>query len=66
MAPSDVADAQLRASEAAILQQEVAGIDVITGGEMHRRQTRQRRQLQWAAVVDSGVETSKAGGIFLA
>jgi 5-methyltetrahydropteroyltriglutamate--homocysteine methyltransferase len=33
----DLADAQLRATQAAILEQEVAGIDVITGGEMHRR-----------------------------
>jgi 5-methyltetrahydropteroyltriglutamate--homocysteine methyltransferase len=33
----DFADAQFRASEAAILEQEIAGIDVITGGEMHRR-----------------------------
>src|SRR6202045_331779 len=31
------ADAQLRAMQAAILEQESAGIDVITGGEMHRR-----------------------------
>jgi 5-methyltetrahydropteroyltriglutamate--homocysteine methyltransferase len=30
-------DAQFRASQAAILDQELAGIDVITGGEMHRR-----------------------------
>lgn len=30
-------DAQFRATQAAILDQEVAGIDVITGGEMHRR-----------------------------
>jgi 5-methyltetrahydropteroyltriglutamate--homocysteine methyltransferase len=37
LAPGDFADAQLRASQAAILEQEVAGIDVITGGEMHRR-----------------------------
>src|SRR6202163_358467 len=37
MAPGDLADAQLRASQAAILEQEIAGIDVITGGEMHRR-----------------------------
>ena len=35
--PGDVADAQLRATQAAILEQEIAGIDVITGGEMHRR-----------------------------
>lgn len=35
--PGDFADAQFRASQAAILEQEVAGIDVITGGEMHRR-----------------------------
>ena len=34
---ADFADAQLRATQAAILEQEVAGIDVITGGEMHRR-----------------------------
>ena len=33
----DFTDAQLRATQAAILEQEVAGIDVITGGEMHRR-----------------------------
>jgi 5-methyltetrahydropteroyltriglutamate--homocysteine methyltransferase len=32
-----MADAQYRASQAAILDQELAGIDVITGGEMHRR-----------------------------
>ncbi|HEX3710183.1 MAG TPA: hypothetical protein VHV56_09880 [Pseudolabrys sp.] len=30
-------DAQFRSTEAAILDQERAGIDVITGGEMHRR-----------------------------
>jgi 5-methyltetrahydropteroyltriglutamate--homocysteine methyltransferase len=34
---SALADAQFRASEAAILEQEIAGIDVVTGGEMHRR-----------------------------
>jgi 5-methyltetrahydropteroyltriglutamate--homocysteine methyltransferase len=33
----DLADAQLRATQAAILEQEIAGIDIITGGEMHRR-----------------------------
>ena len=32
-----MADAQFRAGEAAILDQEHAGIDIITGGEMHRR-----------------------------
>jgi len=37
LSPADFADAQLRATQAAILEQEVAGIDVITGGEMHRR-----------------------------
>jgi 5-methyltetrahydropteroyltriglutamate--homocysteine methyltransferase len=37
IAPGDFADAQLRATQAAILEQEAAGIDVITGGEMHRR-----------------------------
>src|ERR1700731_2739554 len=34
---ASLADAQYRASQAAILDQEIAGIDVITGGEMHRR-----------------------------
>jgi 5-methyltetrahydropteroyltriglutamate--homocysteine methyltransferase len=34
---SSMADAQYRASQAAILDQEIAGIDVVTGGEMHRR-----------------------------
>src|ERR1043166_1211033 len=37
----DLVDAQLRASQAAILEQEIAGIDVITGGEMHRRRHNQ-------------------------
>jgi 5-methyltetrahydropteroyltriglutamate--homocysteine methyltransferase len=31
------ADAQYRAGEAAVLEQELAGIDIVTGGEMHRR-----------------------------
>ena len=35
--PADLSDAQFRAMQAAILEQEIAGIDVITGGEMHRR-----------------------------
>jgi 5-methyltetrahydropteroyltriglutamate--homocysteine methyltransferase len=34
---ASMADAQFRASQAAILDQEIAGIDVVTGGEMHRR-----------------------------
>jgi 5-methyltetrahydropteroyltriglutamate--homocysteine methyltransferase len=37
LSEGDLIDAQLRASQAAILEQEIAGIDVITGGEMHRR-----------------------------
>jgi 5-methyltetrahydropteroyltriglutamate--homocysteine methyltransferase len=37
LAPGDFADAQLRATQAAVLEQEIAGIDLITGGEMHRR-----------------------------
>ena len=34
---ASMADAQQRATAAAVLDQELAGIDVITGGEMHRR-----------------------------
>lgn len=34
---TDMRDAQYRATQAAILDQEAAGIDIITGGEMHRR-----------------------------
>jgi 5-methyltetrahydropteroyltriglutamate--homocysteine methyltransferase len=37
LGPGDFADAQFRATQAAILEQEIAGIDIITGGEMHRR-----------------------------
>jgi 5-methyltetrahydropteroyltriglutamate--homocysteine methyltransferase len=37
LSKTDMADAQFRATQAAILDQEVAGIDIITGGEMHRR-----------------------------
>ena len=33
----DMRDAQWRASQAALLDQEVAGIDIVNGGEMHRR-----------------------------
>src|ERR1043166_9616123 len=35
--PEDMADAQYRGMQAAIIDQEIAGIDVITGGETHRR-----------------------------
>jgi 5-methyltetrahydropteroyltriglutamate--homocysteine methyltransferase len=34
---ADLTDAQFRTTQAAILEQEAAGIDVISGGEMHRR-----------------------------
>ncbi len=37
LSKADIADAQYRATQAAILDQEAAGIDIITGGEMHRR-----------------------------
>ena len=35
--PGDMSDAQFRTMQAAVLEQEAAGIDVITGGEAHRR-----------------------------
>jgi 5-methyltetrahydropteroyltriglutamate--homocysteine methyltransferase len=35
--PADMADAQFRTMQASILEQEIAGIDIITGGEAHRR-----------------------------
>ena len=34
---ASMADAQFRASQAAVLDQEIAGVDVLTGGEMLRR-----------------------------
>jgi hypothetical protein len=37
LAMASMADAQFRASQAAVLDQEIAGVDVLTGGEMHRR-----------------------------
>ncbi|HEX4114205.1 MAG TPA: hypothetical protein VH020_16850 [Stellaceae bacterium] len=37
LSAGDFADAQFRASQAAILEQEIAGIDIVTGGELHRR-----------------------------
>ncbi|MGH3090460.1 MAG: hypothetical protein ACRDSJ_24535 [Rubrobacteraceae bacterium] len=37
LSPEDMADAQFRASQAAIADQVAAGTDVINGGEMHRR-----------------------------
>lgn len=35
--PEDMEQAQFHATQAAIMDQQVAGIDIITGGEMHRR-----------------------------
>jgi 5-methyltetrahydropteroyltriglutamate--homocysteine methyltransferase len=35
--PADMVDAQFRTMQAAVLEQEAAGIDIITGGEAHRR-----------------------------
>ena len=37
MLPEDMADAQHRVMQAAVVEQEMAGIDMITGGETHRR-----------------------------
>jgi 5-methyltetrahydropteroyltriglutamate--homocysteine methyltransferase len=37
LAMASMTDAQYRCTEAAVLDQELAGIDVVTGGEMHRR-----------------------------
>jgi 5-methyltetrahydropteroyltriglutamate--homocysteine methyltransferase len=37
LSKNDFLDAQFRATQAAILDQEAAGIDIITSGEMHRR-----------------------------
>ncbi len=34
---ASITDAQYRATQGAILDQELAGIDIVTGGEMHRR-----------------------------
>jgi len=35
--PEDMEQAQFHATQAAIMDQQMAGIDIITGGEMHRR-----------------------------
>jgi 5-methyltetrahydropteroyltriglutamate--homocysteine methyltransferase len=37
LSQADMADAQFRCTQAAVKDQEVAGIDILTGGEMHRR-----------------------------
>jgi 5-methyltetrahydropteroyltriglutamate--homocysteine methyltransferase len=37
LADEDMLDAQWRASQAALADQEAAGIDIVNGGEMHRR-----------------------------
>jgi 5-methyltetrahydropteroyltriglutamate--homocysteine methyltransferase len=37
LAMASMADAQFRATQAAVLDQAIAGVDVVTGGEMHRR-----------------------------
>src|SRR3981189_1342922 len=54
LAPGDFTDAQLRATQAAILEQEIAGIDVITGGEMHRAtHNRHRAAICRGPILDS-------------
>ena len=35
--PADMADAQFWTMQASVLEQEIAGIDIVTGGEAHRR-----------------------------
>lgn len=37
LSAEDMADAQFRAGQAAILDQQAAGVDLVNGGEMHRR-----------------------------
>jgi 5-methyltetrahydropteroyltriglutamate--homocysteine methyltransferase len=37
LSPEDMADVQFRATQAAIADQEASGVDIIGGGEMHRR-----------------------------
>jgi len=37
LGPEDMETAQFHATQAAIMDQQVAGMDIITGGEMHRR-----------------------------
>jgi 5-methyltetrahydropteroyltriglutamate--homocysteine methyltransferase len=37
LSTADLRDAQYRAGQAALLDQEIAGIDIVTGGEMQRR-----------------------------
>ncbi len=37
LSAGDMADAQFRAGQAALLDADTAGIDVVGGGEMHRR-----------------------------
>ena len=37
LSPGDITDAQYRVGQSAIIEQECAGIDVISSGEMHRR-----------------------------
>ena len=47
---ADMADAQFRATQAALSDQEAAGIDVVTGGEMHRRTN--NRHAPFGAMLD--------------
>src|SRR5712671_2270376 len=53
--PEDMADAQHRVMQAAILEQETAGIDIITGGETHRR-THNRHSPPMPCLITSGKE----------
>ena len=55
-----MADAQYRASQAAVLDQELAGIDVVTGGEMHRR-THNRHSPPNAMLNISGRKSRRSG-----
>ena len=64
---ADLADAQYRATQAAILDQEIAGIDLITGGEMQRRSSNRHAPLNamlnffWAKLPGFSSETLPRG-----
>ena len=70
LASGDFVDAQLRAMQAAIVEQEIDGIDVITGGEMHRRslvlsdKSEPVQQLQLKELVPQQVEMETSAQCF--
>jgi 5-methyltetrahydropteroyltriglutamate--homocysteine methyltransferase len=69
LSPPELADAQYRLTQAAIADQRSAGIDLITGGEMHRRRSNRHAPLNamlnffWARMTGFAKDRATVDGL---